>query len=112
MEPSVICSGPANAGWRLRQVSVCETLVAVQKSKDFNEVMNQTCMDDGHGNIRGGKLCEQVAHDRTVATRAAGIAYGLGAAFAVTGVILHAVSRRFQTSPMRAEAMAKVPSGV
>ena len=69
-------------------IGVREKLVAVQKSKDFNQVANQSCMDDGHGKIGGGKLCEQVAHDQTVATWAAAIAYGLGGGFAVTGVVL------------------------
>ena len=69
-------------------VGVLETVTAIQRSKDFNNVPDN-CMDDGNGHIRGGTRCEQIAHDQTVATWGAAISYGLAGALAATGLILH-----------------------
>jgi len=69
-------------------IGVLETLTAIQKSKDFNNVPDN-CMDDGNGHIRGGTRCEQIAHDQTVATWGAAISYGVAGALVATGLILH-----------------------
>lgn len=69
-------------------VGVVETMVAVQKSKDFNK-LPENCTDDGNGHIVGGARCEQVNHDQNVATWAAAIGYGVGGALAVTALVLH-----------------------
>jgi len=69
-------------------LGVFETLAAIKKSKDFNTAASGSCMDDGKGDIRGGTVCQQIAHDQTVATWAAAISYGLAGAFATTGLIL------------------------
>jgi len=68
-------------------IGVFETVAAIGKSKDFN-ALPDNCMDDGNGHIYGGKHCEQVAHDQTVATWAAAAAYTLGGAAAITALVL------------------------
>jgi hypothetical protein len=69
-------------------LGVVETLVAIQKSKDFNRLPDN-CMDGGNGNILGGARCVQADHDQSVATWAAAIGFGLGGLFAMTAVVLH-----------------------
>ncbi len=68
-------------------VGVLETLTAIQKSKDFNNVT--ACMDDGNGHIRGGTACVQISHDQTLATWLAVASYGAAGALMTTGLILH-----------------------
>jgi hypothetical protein len=68
-------------------VGVFETVVAVQKSRDFEA--NLACQDDGHGNIFGGPACVQADHDQRVATWAAAIGYSVGGALAIGAVLLH-----------------------